>query len=112
MPAGNSGPVVEEPVISSATVEGGREDRMSSAQQVRGVQSTSVGLHVCGEVAQEDEEMTSGSHDLASPDNHSATGSTSASTKRYYDNQGAQNVIRVGGAPFLLFDLKRHLWWL
>uniref|UniRef100_A0A3Q2XST4 Period circadian clock 3 n=1 Tax=Hippocampus comes TaxID=109280 RepID=A0A3Q2XST4_HIPCM len=113
MPAGDSGPDVEEPVISSATGEG--ENRMSSAQQVRGAQSTSVGLHVCGEVAQEDEEMTSGSHDLASPDNHSATGSTSASTKRYYDNHRTQNVIRVGGhlSYFMIssssFDIDKHV---
>ncbi|XP_061687859.1 period circadian protein homolog 3 isoform X3 [Syngnathoides biaculeatus] len=88
MPAGDSCPGGEEPAIPSATEEGGREDGISSGQQVRGAPSRNVRVYEYGtsggEVGQEDEEMTSGSHDLSSPDNHStgsATGSTSASTK-------------------------------
>ncbi|KAG7238331.1 hypothetical protein INR49_031043 [Caranx melampygus] len=101
MPGGDSGPDGEEPALPSATGgggegggggrrrdEGGRE-RVTSAQQdgrassggLRGEESGNSG----GEVGQEDEEMTSGTHDLSSSANHSpgsATGSTSVSTKR------------------------------
>ncbi|KAM9800674.1 period circadian protein homolog 3 isoform 1-T1 [Syngnathus typhle] len=90
MPAGDSGPDGEEPVIQSST--GG--DRMSSGQRLGQAQSTSV--HVCGEVAQEDEEMTSGSHDLASPEYHStgsATESTSASTKSSMNAHGSRGQV-------------------
>lgn len=86
MPGGDSGPDGEEPALLSA----GGEERVSSGQQDRGVQSESLGGEENGasggEVGQEDEEMTSGSHDLSSSTNlspGSATGFTSASTKRY-----------------------------
>ncbi|XP_077384806.1 period circadian protein homolog 3 [Festucalex cinctus] len=96
MPAGDSGPDGEEPLMPSATGGGGREDGMSSGQKVRRAHSTSVRVHVCGEVGQEDEEMTSGSHDLSSPDNHStgsATGSTSASTKSSVNADGSKGQV-------------------
>ncbi|XP_061543683.1 period circadian protein homolog 3 isoform X1 [Phycodurus eques] len=100
MLAGDSGPDGEEPVIPSATGEGGREDRISSGQQVRGAQFRNVRVHKYGasggEVGQEDEEMTSGSHDLSSPDNHStgsATGSTSASTKSSVNAYGSKGHV-------------------
>lgn len=70
MPGGDSGPDGEEPAVPSTTGEHGGEARGASG----------------GEAGQEDEEMTSGSHDLSSSTNHSpgsAMGSTSASTKRY-----------------------------
>lgn len=80
----------EEPALPSATGGGGEEARMSSGQQDGGGQSErpkggESGVSG-GEVGQEDDEMTSGSHDLSSSANHSpgsVTGSTSASTKRY-----------------------------
>nr|XP_057910652.1 period circadian protein homolog 3 isoform X2 [Doryrhamphus excisus] len=73
MPGGDSGLEGEEPALT------GEERRMSPGLQNRGAQSECVR----GE-EKEDEEMTSGSHDLSSSDNHSpgsATGSTSTSTK-------------------------------
>lgn len=91
MPGGDSGPDGEEPALSLATAEeGGGEERVSSGQRDEGPQSECLRGEESGasggEVGQEDEEMTSGSHDLSSSANHSpgsATGSTSASTKRY-----------------------------
>ena len=91
MPGGDSGPDGEEPALPSAT-EGGGKERRSSGQQDGGAQSERLGGEESGgsggEVGQEDEEMTSGSHDLSSSANHSpgsAIGSTSVSvsTKRY-----------------------------
>nr|XP_043879530.1 period circadian protein homolog 3 isoform X2 [Solea senegalensis] len=88
MPVGDSGPDGEEPSLPSG--DGGAEERMTSRQQQQGGGAQSQGLRTeeggasGGEVGQEDEEMTSGSHDLSSSANHSpgsATGSTSVSTK-------------------------------
>lgn len=104
MPGGDSGPDGEEPALPSATGGGGGEgerERVTSAQQdggassegLRGEESAASG----GEVGQEDEEMTSGSHDLSSSANHSpgsATGSTSVSTKRYLPFQHVYIVPR------------------
>ncbi|KAM9362099.1 LOW QUALITY PROTEIN: period circadian protein homolog 3 [Symphorus nematophorus] len=88
MPGGDSGPDGEEPALPSATGEEGGEERVSSVQQDGGEQSVPLRGEESGasggEVGQEDEEMTSGSHDLSSSANHSpgsAIGSTSASTK-------------------------------
>nr|XP_019942425.1 PREDICTED: period circadian protein homolog 3 [Paralichthys olivaceus] len=85
MPGGDSGPDGEEPVQSPATGEGRGEERVTSGQQDRGVQGRGEESGASGgEVGQEDEEMTSGSHDLSSSANHSpgsATGSTSVSIK-------------------------------
>ncbi|XP_035007997.2 period circadian protein homolog 3-like [Hippoglossus stenolepis] len=81
MPGGDSGPDGEEPALSPATAECGGEESVMSRQQDRGAQGRGASG---GEVGQEDEEMTSGSHDLSSSANHSpgsATGSTSISTK-------------------------------
>ncbi len=90
MPGGDSGPDGEEPALLSATVEDEGEEKVSSLQQEDGVLSEGLKVeesgHLGGEAGQEDEEMTSGSHDLSSSANHSpgsTTGSTSASTKRY-----------------------------
>ncbi|XP_029946616.1 period circadian protein homolog 3 isoform X1 [Salarias fasciatus] len=88
MPGGDVGPDGEEPALLSATAGVGEEDRVSSGQQggqgqsqhLRGEESGASS----GEVGQDDEEMTSGSHDLSSSTNHSpgsALGSTSTSTK-------------------------------
>lgn len=91
MPGGGSCPDGEEPALPSATAQGGGDGRPSSsgqadgpvqAERLRAEESGGLG----GEVGQEDEEMTSGSHDLSSSANHSpgsATGSMLASTKRY-----------------------------
>lgn len=80
MPGGDCCRDGDEPALLSATAAGGggggQEARMSSRQQ--------DGEAPGEEVGQEDEDMTSGSHDLSSPANHSpgsVTGSTSASTK-------------------------------
>lgn len=82
MPGGDSGPEGEEDPVLSSTTGDVREGNMSSDQRDRGVEeSRSSG----GEVGQEDEDMTSGSHDLSSSAHHSpssALGSTSSSAKR------------------------------
>uniref|UniRef100_A0A8C9YI54 Period circadian clock 3 n=1 Tax=Sander lucioperca TaxID=283035 RepID=A0A8C9YI54_SANLU len=87
----------EEPALPSATGGGGEEARMSSGQQDGGGQSErpkggESGVSG-GEVGQEDDEMTSGSHDLSSSANHSpgsVTGSTSASTKSSENTDGSR----------------------
>lgn len=87
MRGGESGPDGEETL---AACEGGREDRLICGKQhgrvhPEGIRGDESGAG--GDVGQEDEEMTSGSHDLSSSANHSprsATGSTSASTKRFF----------------------------
>lgn len=85
MPGLDSGTDGEEPALPPATGEGGGEERVSSGAQLERLRGDKSGISG-GEVAQEDEEMTIGSHDLSSSANHSpgsAIGSTSASTKRY-----------------------------
>ncbi|XP_042356898.1 period circadian protein homolog 3 isoform X2 [Plectropomus leopardus] len=91
MPGGDSGPDGEEPAALSSGGRGGGggvESRVTSEQQDGGAQSNRLRGEESGasggDVGQEDEEMTSGSHDLSSSANHSpgsVTGSTSASTK-------------------------------
>ncbi|XP_078140007.1 period circadian protein homolog 3 isoform X1 [Centroberyx gerrardi] len=80
MPGGESGPDGEEPALPSATGEGGRREKVSPRQQGGGA-------------GQEDEEMTSGSHDLSSSAHHSpgsTTGSTSTSTKSLHSSLSGQ----------------------
>lgn len=88
MPGGDSGPDAEEPALTSATGDDGREERVSQrdrgalSERLRGEESGASG----GEAGHEDEEMISGSHDLSSSTNHSpgsTMGSTSSSAKRY-----------------------------
>uniref|UniRef100_A0A673BQR9 PAS domain-containing protein n=1 Tax=Sphaeramia orbicularis TaxID=375764 RepID=A0A673BQR9_9TELE len=86
MAGGDSGLDGEEAALPAATADGGGlvrpQDEGEQSERLRGEEGTASG----GEVGQEDEEMTSGSHELSSSANHSpgsATGSTSASTKRY-----------------------------
>lgn len=89
MPGGDSGPEGEEdPVLSSTTGEA-REENMLSGQRDRGVEPEHLRVEESrssgGEAGQEDEEMTSGSHDLSCSADHSpssALGSTSSSAKR------------------------------
>lgn len=90
MPGGDNSPHGEEPALPLAAGEDGREEKVSSGQQDRGAQSECLRCEESGasggEVGQEDEEMTSGSHDLSSSANHSpgsAIGSTTSSAKRY-----------------------------
>lgn len=88
MPGGDGGPEGEEnPVLSSTTGDAteenmsGQRDRGVEPEHLRVEESRSSG----GEAGQEDEEMTSGSHDLSSSADHSpssALGSTSSSAKR------------------------------
>lgn len=86
---GDSGPEGEDdPVLSSTTGET-REGSMSSCRPGGGVQSEHLGVEESpssgGEAGQDDEEMTSGSHDLSSSADRSpssALGSTSSSAKR------------------------------
>ncbi|XP_029357831.1 period circadian protein homolog 3 isoform X2 [Echeneis naucrates] len=86
MPTGDSSPDGEEPALPSAA-RGEGEEGVTSGQQDETVQSEDLRREESGasaEVPQEDEEMTSGSHDLSSSANHSpgsASGSTSVSTK-------------------------------
>uniref|UniRef100_A0A673BQP7 PAS domain-containing protein n=1 Tax=Sphaeramia orbicularis TaxID=375764 RepID=A0A673BQP7_9TELE len=84
MAGGDSGLDGEEAALPAATADGGGlvrpQDEGEQSERLRGEEGTASG----GEVGQEDEEMTSGSHELSSSANHSpgsATGSTSASTK-------------------------------
>ncbi|XP_062254311.1 period circadian protein homolog 3 isoform X2 [Platichthys flesus] len=87
MPGAESGPDVEGPALSPATGEGGEQgaESVTSRQQDREAQGRGEESRASGaEVGQEDEEMTSGSHDLSSLANHSprsATESTSVSTE-------------------------------
>ncbi|XP_061840865.1 period circadian protein homolog 3 isoform X1 [Nerophis lumbriciformis] len=86
MLGGDSGPDGEEPAL---TGEEGLQDRGAQSECVRGEDSGGSG----GDVGQEDEEMTSGSHNLSS-DNHSpgsATGSTSTKSCRGLPNLGPDN---------------------
>lgn len=82
MPGGDSGPEGDEDPVFSSTTGDAREENMLSGQRDRGVEeSRSSG----GDAGQEDEEMTSGSHDLSSSADRSpssALGSTSSSAKR------------------------------
>ncbi|XP_053171143.1 period circadian protein homolog 3 isoform X1 [Scomber japonicus] len=87
MPGGDSGPDGEEPALLLAT-QGHGQERVPSGQLEGGAQSEHLRGEESGgsggEVGQEDEEMTSGSHDLSSSANHSpgsTIGSTSVSTK-------------------------------
>lgn len=92
MTGGDGGPDGEDPaLLSPAGEEVGERGRVSSGQHDTEAQSEHLSggenEPQGGDVGQEDEEMTSGSNDLSSPSNHSpgsATGSTSASTKRYF----------------------------
>ncbi|KAF7654315.1 hypothetical protein LDENG_00071530 [Lucifuga dentata] len=88
MPGSDSGLDGEDPALLSTTGDGRGEVKRSSEQQggelqserLRGDESGTSG----GEAGQEDEEMTSGSHDLSSSANHSpgsVTEYTSTSTK-------------------------------
>ncbi|KAM9409212.1 period circadian protein homolog 3 isoform 2-T2 [Pholidichthys leucotaenia] len=82
MPGGDSGPHEAKLARPSIRAEGGGEGMLSSGQH--GGLEQFIRREESGEVGQEDEEMTSGCHDLSSTTNHSpgsATGSTSASTK-------------------------------
>ncbi|KAM3877902.1 period circadian protein homolog 3 [Diretmus argenteus] len=88
MPGGDRGPDGEEPALLSATGEDGVREKVSLRQQGGGEESGHFGGEESGassgEAGQEDEEMTSESHDLSSSVHHSpgsTTGSTSTSTK-------------------------------
>uniref|UniRef100_A0A674NXW9 Period circadian clock 3 n=1 Tax=Takifugu rubripes TaxID=31033 RepID=A0A674NXW9_TAKRU len=88
MPGGDSGPEGEEDPVLSSTTGDTREGSMSSCQPDGGVDSEHLRVEESrssgGEAGQEDEEMTSGSHDLSSSADHSpssALGSTSSSAK-------------------------------
>ncbi|XP_068170437.1 period circadian protein homolog 3 [Antennarius striatus] len=88
MPGDNRGPDVEEPELLRSAIREDGKNAMSSGQQDRGAQSEHLRGNESGasglEVGQDDEEMTSGSHDLSSSANHSpgsAIGSTTTSTK-------------------------------
>lgn len=89
MPGGDSGPEGEEEPGLSSTTGVAREGNMLSGQQDGGLQPEHLRVEESrssgGEAGQDDEEMTSGSHDLSSSADHSpssALGSTSSSAKR------------------------------
>lgn len=89
MPGGDSGPEGEEDPVLSSTTGDAREGSMSSCQRDGGVEAEHLRVEESrssgGEAGQEDEEMTSGSHDLSSSADHSpssALGSPSSSAKR------------------------------
>uniref|UniRef100_A0A669CXJ0 Period circadian clock 3 n=1 Tax=Oreochromis niloticus TaxID=8128 RepID=A0A669CXJ0_ORENI len=101
MPGGDSGLHGEEPALPSATANGGEVERELSgkrngretSERLGGEESGVLG----GEVAQEDEEMASGSHDLSSSTNHSpgsASGSTShAEAGKGQDHREMMNAV-------------------
>uniref|UniRef100_A0A669CWC2 Period circadian clock 3 n=1 Tax=Oreochromis niloticus TaxID=8128 RepID=A0A669CWC2_ORENI len=106
MPGGDSGLHGEEPALPSATANGGEVERELSgkrngretSERLGGEESGVLG----GEVAQEDEEMASGSHDLSSSTNHSpgsASGSTSVSAKRYSTPMCSHHLAFSGRFP-------------
>lgn len=84
MTGGDSGLDGEEPALQEVAGGNGGTKGVSSVQQLEHFEGEENGA---GDVGQDDEEeMTSGSHDLSSSANHSpgsVTGSTSASTKRF-----------------------------
>ncbi|XP_056158017.1 period circadian protein homolog 3 isoform X2 [Lampris incognitus] len=105
MPGGDGGPDEEKPALPLATGEAEeREEEASRRQggdeasvQLRGEESGASG----GEAGQEDEEMTSGSHDLSSSANHSprsTTGSTSTSTKSSISGQAGPHIEGSSGS--------------
>ncbi|KAK5872732.1 hypothetical protein PBY51_013406 [Eleginops maclovinus] len=102
MAGGDSGPDGEEPALPSSTGGGGEEARGLTGHQgewdrikrLRGEERGDPG----GNDGQEDEEMTSGSHDLSSSANHSpssVTGSTSVSTKSEITDDRGQSQREV-----------------
>ncbi|KAM4613558.1 period circadian protein homolog 3 isoform 2-T2 [Polymixia lowei] len=97
MPGGDSSPDGEEPALRASTGEAGGREKVLSRQQDGGEESGQLGGEESGasggEAGQEDEEMTSGSHDLSSSANHSprsTTGSTSTSTKSLHSSLSGQ----------------------
>lgn len=89
MPGGDSGPEGEEDPVLSSTTGDASEENMLSGQRDSAVEPEHLSVEESrssgGEAGQEDEEMTSGSHDLSSSANHSpssALGFTSSSAKR------------------------------
>ncbi|XP_056885151.1 period circadian protein homolog 3 isoform X3 [Takifugu flavidus] len=97
MPGGDSGPEGEEDPVLSSTTGDTREGSMSSCQPDGGVDSEHLRVEESrssgGEAGQEDEEMTSGSHDLSSSADHSpssALGSTSSSAKSIENADGSR----------------------
>lgn len=113
MPGGDSGPDGEESVLPSATGEDGREERVSSGQQDREAQSEHLRGEESGasggEVGQEDEEMTSGSHDLSSSANHSpgSTMGSTSSAKRYLPDRVYSDFmpyIHISDAQYVFFQ--------
>ncbi|XP_068576690.1 period circadian protein homolog 3 [Cebidichthys violaceus] len=93
MPGGDSGSDGEESALPSPTGGLGEEGRLSLEQQDGGAQSEPLRWEESrasgGEVGQEDEELTSGSHNLSSSANHSP-GSVSASTKSSENTDGSR----------------------
>lgn len=89
MSGGAGGPVGEEDLALSSTTGDAREENMVSGQRDGGVEPEHLGVEEGrssgGEAGPEDDEMTSGSHDLSSSTGRSpssALGSTSSSAKR------------------------------
>lgn len=90
MPGGNSGADREESALTPPTGGDAGQGALSLGRQDGGSQSACLRREDSGasggDAAQEDEEMTSTSHDLSSSANRSpcsAMGSTSSSAKRY-----------------------------
>ncbi|XP_029991204.1 period circadian protein homolog 3 isoform X4 [Sphaeramia orbicularis] len=110
MAGGDSGLDGEEAALPAATADGGGlvrpQDEGEQSERLRGEEGTASG----GEVGQEDEEMTSGSHELSSSANHSpgsATGSTSASTKSEQANGGKGQTHRE--VMITVAEMKKRL---
>ncbi|XP_028262944.1 period circadian protein homolog 3 isoform X3 [Parambassis ranga] len=113
MPGCYSGPDGEEPALLSATENGGKT-RASPRQQESQLESDHLQADENGasggEVGQEDEEMTSGSHDLSSSANHSpgsALGSTSASTKSEHADGGKEQAHKE--VMITVAEMKKRL---
>uniref|UniRef100_H3C3B3 Period circadian clock 3 n=1 Tax=Tetraodon nigroviridis TaxID=99883 RepID=H3C3B3_TETNG len=104
------------PVLSSTTGDATEENM--SGQRDRGVEPEHLGVEESrssgGEAGQEDEEMTSGSHDLSSSADHSpssALGSTSSSAKRSNDSENTDGSRRQAHKEVMntVAEMKKRL---
>lgn len=109
MTGGDSGLDGEEPALQEVAGGNGGTKGVSSVQQLEHFEGEENGA---GDVGQDDEEeMTSGSHDLSSSANHSpgsVTGSTSASTKSSENADGGKGQAHKE-VMFTVAEMKKRL---
>ncbi|XP_067361730.1 period circadian protein homolog 3 isoform X2 [Channa argus] len=108
MPGDESSPDGEEAALPSATRQSIEEEKVTLEQQDSAAHLEGKGSG--GDMGQEDEEMTSSSHDLSSSANHSpgsATGSTSPSTKSEHADSGRGQAHKE--VMFTVAEMKKRL---